>query len=585
MLGKSFRKQGIFYKLLTTHLLIAVIVILAFYCVVSFSYRTFMYEKNAENFQEINRQISINVDAFFSQFIKLSETPYYTDDVRYALENGTDASEIPGSTLSAAQDMAIRMFLSEPRMHSLYVTFDKMGISYSRGYNGSYNFSYDISQEIWYSSLYDLPGPAKVLPLHLLCCENPDSELVMSVGRCIVKPFTMEPLGLIVVNIKPASLRSVLEYPMEISGAVTYVVGESGKIAYSTSEDEINITLAELGLELDENKESQNMTFRGEEVLVVSEQTENTGLQIVSIVPMHDLNRQINQIVNACFYIGVLLLAFTAMIAYGISRSITEPIRNLTSEMFAFESDGTHTKLPRKNADEIEYLYAVFRDMVDRIEDLIQKVIEEGEQKQRAEILALQSQINPHFMYNSLNTIKLMAEIQGDVGISKAISTFAELLRYCAQSPAPEVTTEEEIRFVDKYVELMRLRYFNRFSYEAKVDEDVLEFRMLKFVLQPFLENAIFHGFSEEDRNDYHILLRAWTDERYLNFCIEDNGGGIRNAEILSNINAKKTEEMTSIGIANVISRIQHHYGEDYGVHVESDGSGTKISIRLPKIK
>lgn len=585
MLRKFFGKKGVFQKLLLTHLMIAVTIIVTFCFVFVFSYRAFIYDRNANDFQEINRQISINVDSFFYRFIKLSETPYYTYEVRYALENGIDADYIPGSTQIAARDMAIRMFLAEQRMHSLYITFDKMGTSYSRGYNGASNITYDVSQEEWFSELYELRGAVKVLPLHPLYCEKPDSAQVLSVGRCIVKPFTLEPLGIMVVNIKPESLRSVLEEPLEIPGMVTYVVDENGKIAYSTSEDKSNLSFEELNLELDSTQHRYTQLLEEEEVLVVSEVAEDTGLRIVSIVPIHDLNHHIDTVVNICIFVGVLLLIFAAVVAYAISKTITEPIRSLTKEMIAFESDGRSVELPKENADEIAYLHTAFQDMVKRIEDLIQKVIEEGEQKQQAEILALQSQINPHFMYNSLNTIKLMAEMQGDMGISRAINTFSELLRYCTRSPESEVPTSDEILFIDQYIDLMRLRYFNRFTYRRQIDEKIWGYRMLQFVLQPFMENAIFHGFAAADRSDYFIELRGQVEDTYLDFYIEDNGMGFQDTELLFDINAQRSEKMTSIGIANVISRIRQHYGSRFGVFVKSGDTGTTINIRLPRIK
>ncbi|MCM2534360.1 histidine kinase [Neobacillus pocheonensis] len=198
------------------------------------------------------------------------------------------------------------------------------------------------------------------------------------------------------------------------------------------------------------------------------------------------------------------------------------------------------------------------------------------------EILALQSQIRPHFMYNTINVIKWMAKIQGASGIEEALSAFSAVIRFTAKTESELVTIRDEVEFIKNYTKILDFRYFNKFEVSYKIDPNVMEYMTLKFLLQPLVENAVFHAFDDIDYKG-KIYIRIYKESEGLIMEVSDNGRGLSKNEHLE---AEAGDKLNSIGINNIKKRIQLNFGEKFGLWMTSqDTGGTIAKIVIPIIR
>jgi two-component system sensor histidine kinase YesM len=238
-----------------------------------------------------------------------------------------------------------------------------------------------------------------------------------------------------------------------------------------------------------------------------------------------------------------------------------------------------------KYTGEVGEISTTVEIMIEEIKRLINKIYCEEEEKRISEMIALQAQINPHFLYNTLNIIKWMANMQGASSIEKALNSLSAIFAFTARIKGDFITIEEEVIFIKDYIAILNLRYYNTFSVSYEIDQEVLKYKTLKFVLQPVIENAIFHGIEGLERKGL-VKLSIYLEDGRVFFIVKDNGKGISH-EKLSTIFEEDSEltrnKLNSIGIPNIQKRLKLHFGDKYGIDVQSTGEeGTKVCIVIP---
>ncbi len=242
-----------------------------------------------------------------------------------------------------------------------------------------------------------------------------------------------------------------------------------------------------------------------------------------------------------------------------------------------------------KYRDEVGQLGNQFNRMIVRIDHLIQDIYVMETKKKEAELHALQSQINPHFMYNTLESIRMAAELNDDQIAADMIAILGKLLRYSISDLHEEVTLENEILHMRNYVEMLNYRYPNRFRLETEISDDLRTYPIIKLVLQPIVENAIYHG-MDDNKPSMRIEMRSERTSQGLWLRITDDGLGM-DEETLDRLNrslagaeeAAVKRKTGGIGLKNVNERIRLHYGSAYGLKVTSEkGRGTEVILQLP---
>ena len=270
-----------------------------------------------------------------------------------------------------------------------------------------------------------------------------------------------------------------------------------------------------------------------------------------------------------------------------ISRKISKPIRKLDESVKTYEAGGK-TDIYIGGSSEIRHLgYSVQRSY-ERIETLMEEIIRQQNERRKSELDALQSQINPHFLYNTLESITWMVEAQKNEEAVIMISELAKLLRVSLSRGKTIIPVKDELQHSRSYMNIQLVRYKERFQMEFQTDKEIEDYCIVKLVIQPILENAIYYGVGNMDEDDEgKITVRGEKKEDDIYIIIEDNGMGMRK-EVLENIlkdNNKVPKHGSGVGVINVHSRIQLMFGEQYGLEIYSEpDEGTRVVIHIPAI-
>lgn len=311
-----------------------------------------------------------------------------------------------------------------------------------------------------------------------------------------------------------------------------------------------------------------------------------SGWRAVGVSYVDELvNRNVNDMIRLSLWLAVVVLAVAVLTSWLLSRLIGKPLRGLASAMESFESDADHfTYRPVGGTREVQELSDSFEHMVLRIQELMTTVREEEVNLRKTELKALQAQINPHFLYNTLDSIAWMCEQGRNADAVKMVHALARLFRISISRGHELIPIAKELEHAESYLQIQMYRYKNQFTYTFDVDPDCLGYYCNKITLQPIIENSINHGLDlmvEEGRID----VRVRFDGDDIVFSVQDNGVGM-GPEQLEAIMQNGPTDRTGIGIKNVNDRLKIYFGRNYGLSITSEPDvGTCVEIRMPGIR
>ena len=312
----------------------------------------------------------------------------------------------------------------------------------------------------------------------------------------------------------------------------------------------------------------------------------DSGWRVVGVSYVDELvNRNVREMIWLSAWLAGLILAMALLASWILSRQLSRPLRELASAMGRFETDADHfTYRPMGGTREVRELSGSFGHMVVRIQQLMSTVRQEEINLRKTELKALQAQINPHFLYNTLDSIAWMCE-QGRGGDAvKMIHALARLFRISISKGHELIPIAKEIEHAENYLEIQKYRYKNQFTYTFDVDPGCLSYYCNKITLQPIIENAIMHGLDLLV-DEGHITVQVRQDGEDIVFIVQDNGVGM-SAEQAAAILRQDDQDRTGIGIKNVNDRLRIYFGKQYGLRITSElDVGTRVEIRMPKIK
>jgi two-component system, sensor histidine kinase YesM len=261
----------------------------------------------------------------------------------------------------------------------------------------------------------------------------------------------------------------------------------------------------------------------------------------------------------------------------------TEPMMRMMSVIKRVEQGDLKARTEVQSNDEVGQLGHSLNNMIAEMQILIDKLVREEQEKKEVELEALHAQINPHFLYNTLNTIKWMAKIQGNNSISKAITALVKLLRISTNLGRDMISLSEEIDYVKNYIVIQKLRFSKSVNIVYNIDENCMNLSIPKLILQPIVENSFIYG-MEDEQHELNIDLKAYMVDNKLVIEVRDDGPGIKD-EVLQNIltNASDKARFSKVGLNNVNQRIKIYCGNEFGLEIETElGVGTKVIVNLP---
>ena len=362
-----------------------------------------------------------------------------------------------------------------------------------------------------------------------------------------------------------------------------FLMDESGilyhpqqQLIYSQLKSEDTATLANL----------PDGTYSESNVIYVLQTVEGSPWRVVGVSYVDELVTSSlweNFWLLALAAVAVLLAALVSSIV--ISRALSRPLKGLSRAMRQFEKNAdTFTYAPVGGAREVQELSESFSHMVVKIQHLMETVRREEINLRKTELKALQAQINPHFLYNTLDSIAWMCEQGRNDEAVQMVNALAQLFRISISRGHELIPIRSELRHAESYLKIQKHRYKNQFSYRFDVDESCLDFLCNKITLQPIIENAIYHGINGlVDEGEIVITLRA--DGSDVVFTVADNGVGMEEEQIQA-ILRKERSDHTGIGIKNVNDRLKIYFGEGYGITIDSEPDvGTTVTIRMPQVR
>ena len=308
-----------------------------------------------------------------------------------------------------------------------------------------------------------------------------------------------------------------------------------------------------------------------------------------SIIRVHDNSRYVQSLVEKLLQIvcmGVVLMLAALFVISKISGKLTRDIDGIVEGMQRTDETGIPARLPRNREmlSEIDVIAKQYNHTIDDLETALLREKTETENSRKAEIRMLEAQINPHFIYNILDTVNWIAIEKDEYDISNAISTLAAILRYAISNSDKPVTLRDEVDWLKKYVYLQQFRLKNKFSFEIKTDPEILDVRVHKLIIQPFVENAIMHGFDTQ-RETYTLQVSMLAEGSKVAITIADNGKGI-SPEILAALRSgdvKEIRDKAGIGLSNAFLRLHRYCEGQDEVSVQSVlDEGTTVTIRFP---
>lgn len=326
--------------------------------------------------------------------------------------------------------------------------------------------------------------------------------------------------------------------------------------------------------------------LHGNDSMVSYEIYRRSGIMVVEILDLNTLKNDRLMILQTVILIFAACLALGLVLSYIFSSQVRKPIDRLVRHINRIAEGDFGQEQAIESGDEIGKIGQVVNTMAGQIEQLMDQRLEDEKEKSSLELKMLQAQINPHFLYNTLDSIKWIAVIQKNSGIVKVVTALSGLLKNMAKGFHEKVTVEKELEFVNDYVTIEKLKYVELFDVKIQIDDPELKrAKVVKLTLQPLIENAIFSGIEPSGKNGT-ILIHIYSRDDRLYLVVRDDGVGIapdRLPHLLEDTDRLKGDRMSSIGMANVDRRIKLTYGEAYGLSVASEvGVYTEITIVVP---
>ena len=386
------------------------------------------------------------------------------------------------------------------------------------------------------------------------------------------------------------------------SGSSLYLLDQDNRIIASGNRQLIGTYAGEdIRVFTESPERQQTARYQGEPSIITHSTIDGMGWTLISIIPIHALEAPLKPLKTFSLIFGFFMVLLLLGICTIIIRNITRPLNQLSAFLSDVNYQTLKTRFASTGNNEIDQVVKKINSMLEQIYELTHRIFNTQEQyyelelaKKQAEFSALQNQINPHFLYNTLDCIRSIAFSYQAAEIVSIASSMSKMFRYCIKG-SNIVTVREELECINNYINIIQIRYDNRFLIEQDIDDTLLEERMIKFILQPIIENAVYHGLELKLGQGLLRITGKWDSDSDFSFEIFDTGTGI-DGEMLKELNRHftgsvtagepDTRKHTGIGLPNIDMRIKSLCGNGYGLTVDSiKGEWTRVKIRMRRLE
>ena len=389
--------------------------------------------------------------------------------------------------------------------------------------------------------------------------------------------------GIFVANIDTNKMEHLIFDKNTMLSEVVYLVNDEGTVIYSNERGIVGKNVSELPYETEQAYGSDIVLKRKNNYINCSVLLDN-GVQLHSAVDLSaysvDMSYEKGMFLFAICLAVILTLLLSLYSSVNFYKSLTKIIINIENPM-EISAENNYSE------NEISYISNSILSTIKNNRAMEEQMVEKVKSLKKMQTIALQTQLNPHFLFNTLNLVNIivMRITKGENDASRVIKLLCDLMYVSLDTKKTLITVDEEIKYTKEYLEIEMIKNKNRFEINWNVAPGLLNIQIIKFVLQPIVENAIEHGFKRSGNKICRIDINVFSNNGMLNFVVCDNGSGIsaeKLAEITEQLNSEEIRETKHIGISNVNQRLKLFYGNKYGISINSDKSGTEVSITLP---
>jgi len=402
-----------------------------------------------------------------------------------------------------------------------------------------------------------------------------------------------QPVGVAMIDFDKAFIGKIFDIK-PVAESLFYVADPLGNIIFRPERADAAAGLQESELatyfeaphEAEPKLRHQVIALHGDKYMAVQYVSETTGWLTLGLIPYHTLLKEAADTRRMIVQLALVVFILVLLVSIALSNRMTHGLKHLSLTMRKVREGNLRARPRVRSRDEIGELSEGFNRMMNNIDALMHDIVVSEKGKRDAELAALQAQIKPHFIYNTLGTIHNLARMQGVRNIEELTGSFVDLLRMTLGHTREVVTIREELRHLQAYIGVQRYKYLDRIEFAFEVEEDVLEFLTIKLVLQPIVENALIHGAGDTDK-PLRVTVRIYGEFGRIKFEVTDNGIGMTAGQIERAMETGGGEgSFSSMGIKNVHERIRMTYGDEYGLKLISEpGMYTTVELAIPIVR
>ncbi len=392
--------------------------------------------------------------------------------------------------------------------------------------------------------------------------------------------------GVVFIDLNYSAISELCDQNSIGSKGYVFLLDQDGNVVYHPQQQQLYNELQTENIDLVMNTDKETlMDGSGDNARIYTiSRSEKTGWTVVGCTNVAELLKDSKKARSIYVLVAAILVVIALVLSNFIARNITRPLQQLRDSMARVqEGDFGAAEVEVTSRNEVGSLTRSFNVMTSRIQELMKQNIYEQQQKRKSELKALQSQINPHFLYNTLDSIIWMAEGKKNEEVVVMTASLARLLRQSISNEEEQVPIGQEVEYARSYLTIQKMRYKDKLEFQIQVDAQIMRVPIIKLVLQPLIENAIYHGLKYKEGKGL-LIVRGYREGENAVLQIKDNGAGM-DEQTLSHIFEKHKVNYRSngVGVYNVQKRLQLYYGMDYGITYSSkQGEGTTASIVIP---
>ncbi|OXM85529.1 cache domain-containing sensor histidine kinase [Paenibacillus rigui] len=448
-----------------------------------------------------------------------------------------------------------------------------------------------LTEESWYREAVNKPDETLIIsnPIgrNVSTNQNYSSYDVLSLVHAIQDSESKQVVGVILMDLRMDMLKSIFENIKLGKSGFMYILDAKGDIVYAPTNG-IVYRIQSSWLQ-DGPQGSVTQNIKGHDYRILFNDSDTNKWKFIGVIPNDDYLKVVKDIQLYTIIVTFITIVLASLLSTYFTGTLIRPIRKLMSLMSKVRDGELNQRFVAQTKDEIGQLGQSFNHMLEELNNLIHLVYIEQKKKREAELQVLQAQIKPHFLYNTLDTIQWMAQEYEADDIIEIIGALTNLFRIGLNRGHEWLTIRDELKHAESYKIIQMSRYMDKLDIQFDIPEEMLKYHVLKLILQPLIENAIYHGVKARTGKGL-ITISAGREADMVYFRITDDGAGIPDEKVkeLNEIlrGVKQREETYGIGLFNVNERIQLTYGTAYGIHIHSElGKGTTVEVRHPMVQ